>query len=287
MAYYTDGNGNYYCGQFLQQINFSYNTSSISRGNAGNLRNDLIAIFTLLNFPYQNVSTDMNDIYSEIYWRTASNFDPNRYSVMKNYNESTRINGLISAGNNNNDWGGTSYIVNQYGMISVKHNYGATASYAVLVNTELIDVNPTIPTNGTTGYYTSNYLNKLFCYANSNGENNGSHYIAQLGTVRNILLTNEAVYGITCNDAQIAGTDLWMTKLHVFDSTLRSNGVSTKCSRIGTVPNMAIGVGTSWVIGRIYEPATNLFPGSNNKWLCAQRWNNLSNRYILVNVWSA
>jgi hypothetical protein len=77
-----------------------------------------------------------------------------------------------------------------------------------------------------------------------------------------------------------------MTKLDIFDNTLRSNGVSSKRSRIGTVPNMAIGIGTSWMVGRIYSPTTNLFPGNNNKWLCVGRWNNLNDRFVLVNVWS-
>jgi hypothetical protein len=153
--------------------------------------------------------------------------------------------------------------------------------------TELIDVNTTIPNNSATPYYSSFYKNKLLLFhKNSLTATSGQHRVEQTNTSNKpILLTNDAVYGITCNDGQTAGTDLWATKLHVFDNTLRNNGVSSKYSRIGTVPNMAIGIGTSWIIGRIYQFNTNLFAG-NNKWLCVGNWNNLNNRFVLVNVWS-
>jgi hypothetical protein len=300
MAYYTDGNGNYYCGQFSQQINYTYVASNLNIVNSsGTLRTDLSTIFGLLNYRYSQFNgtwTDgVFDLNALLYWKTFNDIDTTatRRSQMYNYYAGA---GHFNTGGSlityvEADVGNiVSYIVNQNGIISIKQNLNSLTipNYRVIVNCELIDVNSSIPTNSSTGYYSSFYTNKLFSFYWILGGLVGQHRVEQTNTSNKpILLTSDAIYSITCNDGQTAGTDLWMTKLHVFDNTLRSNGVNSKYSRIGTVPNLAIGVGTSWIAGRIYEPSTNLFPGNNNKWLCVGTWNNLNDRFLLVNVWSA
>lgn len=303
MAYYTDGNGNYYCGQFSSQINYSYNTSDLIINNsAGTLRTDLTAIVGLLNYRFSSFAGTWTDGVAvsgtnQFNWKTAN--DPittlvrrktlnlaNGISYIYDNDGASIIMGTGAAATGTNH----AYTVNQYGIHSIRHNTSnlTTPDYKVETLTELIDVNTTIPTNSNTPYYSAFYKNQLLYFGKSGLTTTaGQHRVEQTNTSNKaILLTGDAVYGITCNDGQTAGTDLWMTKLHIFDSTLRSNGVTTKASRIGTVPNMAIGIGTSWIIGRIYQPATNLFPGNNNKWLCVGNWNSLNNRFVLVNVWS-
>jgi hypothetical protein len=302
MAYYTDGNGNYYCGQFSQQINYTYNTSNLIINNsAGTLRTDLTTIFGFLNYRFSSFTgtwTNGSVPNGRVTWKTAN--DPILTSVMRSQ---LLVADITSASSHVDDNGSTSimstsqnslanqsYTINQNGITLINHTTTSLTipDYRVICLTELIDVNTTVPTNSTTPYYSSFYKNKLLIFS-KNGLTGtaGQHRIEQTSTSdKPILLTADAVYGITCNDGQTAGTDLWATKLHVFDNTLRSNGVSSKYSRIGTVPNMAIGIGTSWIIGRIYQLNTNLFPGSNNKWLCVGNWNSLNNRFVLVNVWS-
>jgi hypothetical protein len=303
MAYYTDGNGNYYCGQFSSQINYSYNTSDLNTNNlAGTLRTDLTTIFGLLNYRFFNFAGTWTDgialaSTNLISWKTAN--DPitslvKRSTINSHPNNSTNSHfndagGTALLNSNAGALGYQSYIVNQYGITLISHTVSSftTADYRLCCLTELIDVNDTIPTNSSIPYYSSFYKNSLLLLQKTSiTTTSGLHYVEQTNTSNKpILLTADAVYGITCNDGQTAGSDLWMTKLHVFDNTLRSDGVNSKYSRIGTVPNIAIGIGTSWVIGRIYSPAVSLFPG-NNKWLCVGNWNGLSNRFILVNVWS-
>jgi hypothetical protein len=302
MAYFTDGNGNYYCGKFSQQINYSYNTSDLTDVLLGTLRTDLTAILGLLNYVsytfFDIWANGNNNIDSALVYQTPVDiasanrisFTYNLYSIARHqqnsptfiFSEASYISGVIRHSN-------LSYIVSQYGTIVIQHNISdfTIPDYKIVVNTQLVDVNTTVPSNSSVPYY-SGFLNNTFISLfQTTTTTKGEHFITQTNTARKlILLTNDAVYGIACNDGQTAGTDLWMTKLHVFDSTLRSNGVSSKYSRIGTIPNMAIGIGTSWIIGRIYSPITNLFPGNNNKWLCVGKWNNLSNRFVLVNVWS-
>jgi hypothetical protein len=302
MAYYTDGNGNYYCGRFSQQINYTYNTSDLNINNtAGTLRTDLTAIFGLLSYRFSSFTgtwTNGSIPNGRVTWKTAN--DPILTSVMRSQllvaditlasshvddNGSTAICSISENVRNNQ-----SYTINQNGITLINHTTTSLTvpDYTVICLTELIDVNTTIPTNSVTPYYSSFYKNRLLLFNKANISSTiGQHRVEQTNTSNKpILLTADAVYGITCNDGQTAGTDLWVTKLHVFDNTLRSNGVSSKYSRIGTVPNMAIGIGTSWIVGRIYQFNTNLFPGNNNKWLCVGNWNNLNNRFVLVNVWS-
>jgi hypothetical protein len=314
MAYSTDGNGNYYIGQFAQEINFSYNSSNfILNNSAATLQTDLTTIFGLLNYRFSaffgswvNGTLPVANA-NGIDWKTANDpittlvkrfrflvysdgsapgaaslvfYNDNGITIDTQVSSSTSANGTIYQ----------SYIVNQYGMTVISHTTSSLTvpSYQIGTLTELIDVNTTIPTNSSVPYYSGFYKNKLLLLRKASLTTiEGEHRIEQTNTSNKpILLTADAVYGITCSDGQTAGTDLWMTKLHVFDNTSRSNGVSSKYSRIGTVPNLAIGIGTSWIIGRMYAPATNLFPGNNNKWLCVGNWNNLANRFVLVNVWS-
>lgn len=304
MTYYTDGNGNYYCGRFSSQLNYSYNTSDLVINNsAGTLRTDLTTIFGLLNYRFSSFGgtwVDGTPVTSAnvIGWKTAN--DPTITLVKRSQlNTSTsnitnahyKENGLTSITNQaSSALSNHSYMVNQYGITLISHSITnlITPDYKVMSLTELIDVNSTSPSNSVPPYYSGFYKNRLCLYAKLNVMSTfGQHFVEQTNTVnKSILLTDEALYSIVCNDGQTAGTDLWMTKLHVFDSTLRVSGVLSKRSRIGTISNMAIGIGTSWEIGRIYSPTTNLFPGNNNNWLCVGKWNNLSDRFVLVNVWS-
>lgn len=304
MAYYTDGNGNYYCGQFSQQINYTYNTSDLIINNsAGTLRTDLTTIFGLLSYRFSSFAgtwTNGTPVTStnNFSWKTAndpittlvgrSRINVADVTISSSHFDDNGSTAIMSVGQN--ALTNHSYTINQNGIILVTHPTTSFTipDYRVMCLTELIDVNTTIPTNSATPYYSSFYKNKLLLFSKGSvAATAGQHRIEQTNTSNKpILLTSDAVYGITCNDGQTAGTDLWATKLHVFDNTLRSNGVSSKYSRIGTVPNMAIGIGSSWIIGRIYQFNTNLFPGNNNKWLCVGNWNSLSNRFVLVNVWS-
>lgn len=290
MTYNSDAAGNYYVGEINQEVGFDYPLANLIYNNYADIQVDLNTIFSLLN--YQSVSFagswsngDTGSAYFN--WSNADEtirinerfrmFAGFRGQAIFYRDLSFSVGGDVSY--NTNPLPGTSriaYTINEKGILIIFYRADSltTPSINCYYAGRLNNVNPS------KDFVTKHYENSCFVLtllSSSSAFVAGEYMVKQLNQYsQSFLQTGAALHPITCSDTQTPGSNLWCTDLYVFNSV--------NIGWMGKVPNVIVGVGTGWQIGKAYKLLTPSDNGHNN-WICVQDWGN--GRYFLARSWSS